>query len=65
LVGEQAVPVALIPVFNNDLEGVRLLRKLGVNYSVVNFQGVSAMNYARKIGNKKMLNVLGNVSPNI
>lgn len=65
LVGEQAVPVALIPVFNNDLEGVRLLRKLGVNYSVVNFQGVSAMNYARKIGNKKMLDVLGNVSPNI
>jgi len=65
LVGEQAVPVALIPVFNNDLEGVRLLKKLGVNYSVVNFQGVSAMNYARKIGNKKMLDVLGNVSPNI
>lgn len=65
LVGGQAVPVALIPVFNNDLEGVRLFKKLGVNYAAVNFQGVSAMNYARKIGNKKMQDALGNVSPNI
>lgn len=65
LVGDQAVPIALIPVFNNDLEGVRLLKKLGVNYSAVNFQGMSAMNYARKMGNKKMLDALGNVSPNI
>lgn len=64
-VGDQAMPIALIPVFSNDLEGVRLLRKLGVNYASINFQGMSATNYARKIGNKKMIDALGSASPNI
>ena len=62
---EQAVPVALVPVFNNDLQGIRLMKRLGVNYSSIHFQGMTAMNYARKMGNKKMLDVLGNLSPDI
>lgn len=64
-IGEQAVPVALLPVFNNDLQGIRLMKRLGVNYSSIPFQGMTAMNYARKIGNKKMLDALGDLSPDI
>lgn len=64
-IGEQAVPVALTAVFNNDLQGIRLMKRLGVNYSNIHFQGMTAMNYARKTGNKKMLDVLGNLSPDI
>lgn len=64
-IGEQAVPIALVPVFNNDLAGIRLMKRLGVNYSSIHFQGVTAMSYARKTGNKKMLDALGNLSPGI
>lgn len=64
-VGEQAVPVALLPVFTNDPQGIRLMKKWGVNYSSVYFQGVSAMNYARKMNNKKLLDALGSGSPDI
>lgn len=64
-IGEQAVPIALVPVFNNDLAGIRLMKRLGVNYSSIHFQGVTAMSYARKMGNKKMLDALGNLSPGI
>lgn len=64
-IGEQAVPIALVPVFNNDLAGIRLMKRLGVNYSSIHFQGVTAMSYARKTGNKKMLDALGDLSPGI
>lgn len=64
-IGEQAVPVALIPVFNDDIEGIRLMKKLGVKYSTISFQGMTAMSYARRMGNKRMLDVLGSQSPDI
>jgi tetratricopeptide (TPR) repeat protein len=64
-VGDQGVPVALVPVFNNDLQGIRLMRRLGVDYSNINFQGMTALSHARKLGDKKLLEALGQLSPDI
>ena len=36
-IGDQDMPVALIPVLNNDIQGIRLMRRLGVNYSNIRF----------------------------
>lgn len=64
-IGEQSVPLALVPVFNQDLQGIRMMKRLGVNYASVSYQGVSAVNYARKMGNKELLDALGNASPDV
>ncbi|OOG44151.1 hypothetical protein B0B52_07180 [Polaromonas sp. A23] len=57
-VGNQGIPVALIPLLSKDYEGIRLLRKLGVDYSRIQFQGATAVEIARRIGDPKLVEAL-------
>ena len=52
------VPVALIPVLNGDIDGVRLMVQFGVDYSALRYHGVSANEYAKQLGNAQLLKAL-------
>lgn len=55
LIGPQAFPVAFIPIFSKDYEGVRTLKKSGVDYSKLRFQGATASDLSNKIGDPKLI----------
>jgi len=63
IVSQAAIPVALIPVFANDYEGIKLLRQNGVDYSKISFQGTSVLEYAKRIGDKKLTEALNFKGP--
>jgi Tfp pilus assembly protein PilF len=56
--GPERMPAALIPVLTQDLEIVRLLQRAGVDYNRLRFQGTTAVEYARNLGNSKLMEVL-------
>jgi tetratricopeptide (TPR) repeat protein len=58
-VGESGLPVALLPVFDGHVDGIRLMRKNGVNYSKLKFQGNTAYEIAKSVGNPAVLAALG------
>jgi tetratricopeptide (TPR) repeat protein len=58
-VGDQGIPVALVPVLNGDVAGARLLRRLGVPYSKLRYRGVTALDFAKQQGNQAMISALG------
>ncbi len=58
LVGDARMPVALIPVANNDLEGIRLMQQAGVDYNTLRFEGMTAVEQARRLGRQDLLKVL-------
>jgi Tfp pilus assembly protein PilF len=55
LVGQTQVPVAMIPVLNSDLEGVKFFKRMGVDFSKLRFQGMTALEIARQIGHRAVL----------
>jgi hypothetical protein len=57
-VGVSQMPVALLPVAEADIEEIRLLRESGVNFSQIRFQGISALDIAKRIGNPSLLDAL-------
>ena len=57
-VGALQMPVALLPVAEANIEGVRVLRESGVNFSQIRFQGISAFDIAKRIGNPALLDAL-------
>ncbi len=57
-VGAAEIPIALLPVFAEDLENIKLLKQFGVDYSTLSHQGISATEYARRSGNKKLTDAL-------
>lgn len=59
LVGFEEIPVALLPVMQGNVEGVRLLREHGVNYSKLRYRGITAFDFARQNGDEKLLQALG------
>jgi tetratricopeptide (TPR) repeat protein len=61
-VGFANVPVALIPVMEGDIEAVRMLRKAGVDYSKLHYQGATAIDVAEQAGNAPMVDALGGKS---
>lgn len=61
-VGEMAIPVAFLPVLSGDVDGVRLLRKLGVDYSKLKYRGATAIDFARQQGNQALISALGSGS---
>lgn len=65
LVGPQDIPVALIPVLSKDVEGIRVLRKLGIDYSRVRFQGMSALDIAKRIGDPKVTEAVQIAKPKV
>jgi tetratricopeptide (TPR) repeat protein len=58
-VGAVGVPVALLPVLSGDAAGVRVMRKLGVNYSELRYRGATALEIAKQQGNQAVLAALG------
>lgn len=58
LIGPQAFPVAFIPIFSKDYEGIRTLKKLRVDYSKLRFQGATASDLSKKIGDPKLIELL-------
>jgi tetratricopeptide (TPR) repeat protein len=57
-VGPQKMPVALIPVINRDVEGIRLMQRSGVDFVKLRYQGATAVDHARKEGDVKLLQLL-------
>jgi tetratricopeptide (TPR) repeat protein len=58
-IGPEKVPLALIPVMEENLPAIRLLREFGVNYSQVSFRGHTAVEFAKQSGNHELLQALG------
>jgi tetratricopeptide (TPR) repeat protein len=52
------VPLALMPVMEGNIDGIRLLRQFGVDYSKVRFRGATALDYAKQTGNQDLLHAL-------
>jgi hypothetical protein len=53
------MPAALIPVLARDLQGVKLLRRSGVDYSKLKFRGITALDYAKQSGDRELIDALG------
>lgn len=58
-IGVAQMPVALMSVLAGDVDAVRLLRENGVNFSMLKYQGVSALDLAQRSGNRALLDALG------
>jgi hypothetical protein len=58
-VGFDDMPVALIPVLARDLEGVKLMRQSRVDYSKLRYRGATAVDHAKQIGDRQLLEALG------
>jgi tetratricopeptide (TPR) repeat protein len=58
LVGEEKMPVALIPVLMRDLDAVQMLQRAGVDYARLRYRGVTAPEVARRNGDTELLRVL-------
>jgi hypothetical protein len=54
-IGPYQMPVAMLPVVEGDIEGIRLMRKLGVNYSKMQYQGIPVSDQVRRSGNRKLI----------
>jgi len=57
-IGPERMPAALIPVLSGDLESIRVLQRAGVDYAKLSFKGMTAIDHARNIGDKKLLLLL-------
>jgi tetratricopeptide (TPR) repeat protein len=61
-VGYEDIPVALIPVTAGNIEGIRLMREFGVDYSKLRYRGATAFDFAKQMGNSAVLEALGHAS---
>lgn len=57
-IGPEKMPAALIPLLNRDVDGVRLLRRSGVDYGKLRFHGVSGVEIARQQGDAQILQLI-------
>lgn len=64
-VGAQGIPAALIPVLSNDYEGIRVLKRLGIDYSKISYQGLSALDLAKRMGDSKIIDALKVPGPKV
>ncbi|HSH89433.1 MAG TPA: hypothetical protein VK996_05585 [Ramlibacter sp.] len=58
LVGDEQMPVALIPVAVRDLDGVRLMQRYGIDYAKLRYQGLTAIDHAKQSGDKVLQRAL-------
>jgi tetratricopeptide (TPR) repeat protein len=58
LIGEEKMPVALMPVLLGDVESVRILQRAGVDYTRLRYQGTTAVDFARERGDGDLLKAL-------
>lgn len=59
VIGPSEIPLSLIPVLAEDYPGIRLLRQSGVDYTKIKYQNMTAIDHAKSIGNRKLLEALG------
>jgi tetratricopeptide (TPR) repeat protein len=52
-------PLSLIPLMNNDIDGIKLMREYGVDYSKLKWGDTSAVEMARRFGSADLLKALG------
>jgi tetratricopeptide (TPR) repeat protein len=57
-IGAIEMPVALLPVVAEDIEAIRLFQQHGVDYAKLRYQGATALEHARRTGNRRLLSVL-------
>lgn len=57
-VGHEKMPVALLPVLSRDVASIRLMRRAGVDYTKLRYQGTTAVEHARQQGDAKLLEAL-------
>jgi hypothetical protein len=53
-VGIKEYPVGLIAVMRQDVNCVKMMKELGVDFTQLNFNGTNAIDYARQIRNKEL-----------
>jgi len=58
-VGPEDMPLALIPVLEQNLPAIRLLREFGVNYSTLKYRGHTAIEFAEQSQNRELLEAIG------
>ncbi|WP_116809429.1 ankyrin repeat domain-containing protein [Steroidobacter cummioxidans] len=58
LVSYAEIPAALLPVMEGNLDAIRLMQRLGVDYSKLKYQGVSAIDYAKQTNDNELLKAL-------
>ncbi len=64
-VGPQGVPLALVPVLEGDVDSIRFLRGLGLDYSKLRFQGATGIELARRSGNGQVIRAAGRADKSI
>lgn len=57
-VGVREIPVALLPVMSHDVDTLRVLRQSGVDYTKLRYQGQTAIEHAKQIGDRVLLEAL-------
>ena len=57
-IGEDNMPVALLPVMSTDISAIHLMQKLGVDYSKLRYRGATAIDYAKQMGDSRLLKAL-------
>jgi tetratricopeptide (TPR) repeat protein len=56
--GPNQMPVALLPVVEGDVDGIRLMKKLGVDYSKLQYKGASVLDQIRRSGDRKLIELV-------
>jgi tetratricopeptide (TPR) repeat protein len=57
-IGETSMPVALLPVIAADTAGIRLMQQFGVDYSKLRYEGATAIDHAKRTGDRRLLEAL-------
>ncbi|HJV69503.1 tetratricopeptide repeat protein [Ideonella sp.] len=57
-VGDEAIPVALLPVIERRIDAIHLMQRSGVDYAKLRYRGVTALDHAKEIGDKSLLDIL-------
>jgi hypothetical protein len=63
-VGNEKIPVALLPVITSNVDGVRVMQQFGVDYSKLRFRGMTAIDHAKRVGDRRLLEALDRQASN-
>lgn len=58
LVGEEKYPVGLIAFSSQNVKAIKMMKNNGVNFTLLKFNGMNAVDYARKLNNKEILDIV-------
>lgn len=64
-VGATDVPLALMPVIEEDYPGIKLMRQFGVDYAKIKYQNMTAIEHAKRMGNRKLLEAVADAGQHL